>query len=331
MLILGLGYITVRSDKLEDWTEFSRDYLGMQLVDKTKSTAVLRMDERKQRFVVTNETHSSNIFGWEVADKKDLDLLANRLEKAEIVVTKEPKSLSEQRFVSEVISFSDPSGNRHEAFHGPELSNEKFVPGRPISGFRTGTLGMGHVVLNVKKLDDSQWFYQDVLGFKLSDYMLRPFKAYFFHANPRHHSIALIETGENKIHHLMIELYSLDDVGQCYDIALAKENRIGTTFGRHINDNMTSFYSYSPSDFLFEYGWGGRTIDVENWEPEEVTYGPSLWGHDRLWMPPDQLKQAQKVRSMAAENNVRIPVNVMPGNFNIGIGECPWWNNNLKK
>ena len=37
MLILGLGYITVKSDKLEDWTEFSRDYLGMQLVDKTKS------------------------------------------------------------------------------------------------------------------------------------------------------------------------------------------------------------------------------------------------------------------------------------------------------
>ena len=120
-------------------------------------------------------------------------------------------------------------------------------------------------------------------------------------------------------------------MGQCYDIALSKENRIGTTFGRHINDNMTSFYSYSPSDFLFEYGWGGRTIDVENWKPEEVIYGPSLWGHDRLWMPDDQLKQAQEVRSQAAKNNVRIPVNVMPGNYNLGVGECPWWNSNLKK
>ena len=54
-------------------------------------------------------------------------------------------------------------------------------------------------------------------------------------------------------------------------------------------------------------------------------------GHDRLWMPEDQLKQAQEVRSQAAKNNVRIPVNVMPGNYNIGVGECPWWNNNLKK
>ena len=48
-------------------------------------------------------------------------------------------------------------------------------------------------------------------------------------------------------------------------------------------------------------------------------------------MPDDQLIQAQEVRSQAAKNNVRIPVNVMPGNYSLGVGECPWWNSNLKK
>ena len=86
MIILGLGYITVKSDKLEDWTEFSSDYLGMQLVDKTRSSAILRMDERKQRFVITNQTNASNIFGWEVEDKISLNNLAARLEKAEIKI-----------------------------------------------------------------------------------------------------------------------------------------------------------------------------------------------------------------------------------------------------
>ena len=133
-------------------------------------------------------------FGWEVLDKKNLDILASRLEKADIKIIKEPKNIAEQRYVTEVISFYDPSGNKHEAFYGPELSNEKFKPGRPISGFRTGTLGMGHIVLNVEKLDNTQWFFQDVLGFRLSDYMLKPFKAYFFHTNQRHHSIALCIT-----------------------------------------------------------------------------------------------------------------------------------------
>ena len=47
---------------------------------------------------------------------------------------------------------------------------------------------------------------------------------------------------------------------------------------------MTSFYSNSPSGFMVEYGWGGRVIDVDGWQPQEVTWGPSMWGHDRMWM-----------------------------------------------
>jgi catechol 2,3-dioxygenase-like lactoylglutathione lyase family enzyme len=124
-------------------------------------------------------------------------------------------------------------------FHGAESASDPFKPGRSISGFRTGPLGMGHAVLHVKNINDAVPFYRDVLGFRLSDYMLRPFNAYFFHANPRHHSIAFIETGRNATHHLMVELYSLDDVGQCYDLALGEEGRIGTTLGRHINDEVT--------------------------------------------------------------------------------------------
>ena len=59
---------------------------------------------------------------------------------------------------------------------------------------------------------------------------------------------------------------------------------IATTFGRHYNDQVHSFYSWSPSKFMFEYGWGGRTIDTENWTPEVITQGPSLWGHERYWL-----------------------------------------------
>ena len=85
----------------------------------------------------------------------------------------------------------------------------------------------------------------------------------------------------------MVELFNLDDVGQGYDLALGEEGRIGVTLGRHINDEVTSFYANTPSGFMMEYGWGGRVIDVDNWQPEEVTWGPSMWGHDRMWMPPE--------------------------------------------
>ena len=81
---------------------------------------------------------------------------------------------------------------------------------------------MGHAVLTTERIDAVVPFYTDVLGFRLSDYFVRPFKAYFFHVNPRHHSLAFIETGKNGIHHLMVELCFLDDVGQAYDLALRK-------------------------------------------------------------------------------------------------------------
>ena len=326
MSIEALGYVGVHAKSLEDWAGFGEKFLGMQLVDKSRGSLAFRMDDRKQRLVVAGDGGEGvAFFGWEVADAATLDRLAADLEAKGIAVTRGTRALADERRVKDLIAFSDPVGNRLEIFHGAETTSEPFSPGRNISGFRTGPLGMGHAVLHVKDINDAIPFYRDVLGFRLSDYMTKPFNAYFFHANPRHHSIAFIETGRSATHHLMVELYSLDDVGQCYDLALSEEDRIGVTLGRHINDEVTSFYSNSPSGFMVEYGWGGRVIDVDNWQTQEVPFGPSLWGHDRMWMTPEGRIEARKIRVAAAATGLRKPVNVIEGNFERMAGVCPWW------
>ena len=43
------------------------------------------------------------------------------------------------------------------------IDTDPFKPGRPISGFKTGALGMGHAVVHVKKIDDLIPFYKDFL------------------------------------------------------------------------------------------------------------------------------------------------------------------------
>jgi 2,3-dihydroxybiphenyl 1,2-dioxygenase len=326
MDIGALGYVGVHASSLEDWTSFGTRFLGMQLVDKADKRIALRMDDRKQRILV-NEDGGEGVafFGWEAADAAALERCAARLEHAGVAVSRGSRALADARRVQDLIVLADPLGNRLEIFHGAESASDPFKPGRSISGFRTGPLGMGHAVLHVKNINDVLPFYQDVLGFRLSDYMVRPFNAYFFHANPRHHSIAFIETGRNATHHLMVELFNLDDVGQCYDLALGEEGRIGVTLGRHINDEVTSFYSNSPSGFMVEYGWGGRVIDPDNWEPEEVTWGPSMWGHDRMWMTQEKRAEARAIRIAAAATGLRKPVNVIEGNYKLAPGVCPWW------
>jgi 2,3-dihydroxybiphenyl 1,2-dioxygenase len=326
MNLQTLGYIGVRTKTIDDWQAYGSRFLGMQLVDKSASTLSFRMDDRKQRLVVnTADDDGPGFYGWEVTDARALDALAAHLEKNKVKVARGSPALASERHVKDLIVFHDPVGNRVEVFHGAATATDPFKPGRSISGFRTGPLGMGHAVLTAERINDVIPFYTDILGFKLSDYILKPFKAYFFHINARHHSLAFIEAGKNGIHHLMVECCMLDDVGQAYDLALRKPEIIGTTLGRHVNDEVTSFYSYSPSKFLFEYGWGGRSIDTATWKPHERTEGPSLWGHDRAWLTPEGREQARDLRISVAEAGGRIPVNVMDGNYKQARDVCPWW------
>jgi 2,3-dihydroxybiphenyl 1,2-dioxygenase len=204
-----------------------------------------------------------------------------------------------------------------EAFVGLHAAADPFLPTRSISGFRTGLLGLGHAVLTVERIESVMPFYTDLMGFRLSDYTLAPFKAYFFHVNRRHHSLAFIETGTNGLHHVMMELLSLDDVGQAYDIAQMDADRVGVTLGRHSNDLMTSFYAKTPSPFLIEYGWGGSTIDLPNWKPTEYKYGPSLWGHERAWLSAEKRAEARALRLQAAALGLRAPIQVLDGNYNL--------------
>jgi 2,3-dihydroxybiphenyl 1,2-dioxygenase len=326
MNIQALGYVGIRTRSLEDWATYGSRFLGFQLTDQSRSSLAFRMDDRKQRVVVHEDDGEGPAFyGWEVADAAALDALAGHLERHGIRIARGSPALADERRVKDLIVFNDPVGNRVEVFHGAETTTEPFRPGRSISGFRTGPLGMGHAVLTAERMEEVIPFYTDILGFKASDYILKPFAAYFFHVNQRHHSLAFIDTGKNGIHHLMVELFYLDDVGQAYDLALQQPEMIGTTFGRHVNDYMTSFYSWSPSNFLVEYGWGGRSIDPATWVPHERTEGPSLWGHDRSWLTPEGRDEARNLRIKTAAEGTRIPVQVMEGNHQLAPGVCPWW------
>ena len=309
MTLQSLGYVGVNSTRTQDWSGFATDLLGMQLVDQGGPVRAFRMDDRKQRLIVTGEEGEAlGFLGWEVSDAAALDALAARLDAHGVAVARGTAALADQRHVAGLIHFRDPAGNRLEAFHGPAVADAPFRPGRPITGFRTGTLGMGHVVLNVENADPLLPFYRDVLGFHVSDYGLTPYKLYFFHLNGRHHSFAMVGSGKAGFHHFMVELHSLDDVGQGYDLAQLEEGLLAYTLGRHANDWMTSFYAHTPSGFFVEYGWGGRLIDPETWVPHETFDGPSFWGHERLHLPPGPRARMRELRLDAARRGVRAPL-----------------------
>lgn len=312
MEINALGYIGINSAKTDEWSNYATKLLGMQQVDKGASTRAYRMDDRKQRFVVTGaEGESLGFMGWEVANTGDLDTLASRLENAGVAVEVATTALSDERYVKHLIRFKDPEGNVIEVFCDPFIDDTAFQPGRSITGFKTGALGMGHAVLKAIDLEVLLPFYRDLLGFAVSDYFLDPYPVYFFHVNGRHHSFALVGIKQQGFHHFMVEYDMLDDLGQGYDLALLDEDRVAFTMGRHTNDYVMSYYTHTPSGFFIETGYGGYVIDPETWEPHQTSEGPSLWGHDRTYMEEPQRKKLEDMRLDLATRGIQAP-------------NCPW-------
>lgn len=322
---IALGYIVVSTENFADWASYGPGQLGLQRIDRSAKTMAFRMDDRKQRVVVHEDGGSTiSAYGWEMADAAAMDALAARVEAAGIRVQKAPRALCDERFVTDMVIFADPAGYRIEAFHGPQVTTDPFTAGRNIAGFRTGPLGLGHAVLNATDAKPLIAFYRDVMLFGISDYYDKPFVACFFHVNPRHHSFAVIEHSANQVHHVMMEYFAMDDMGHGWD--LAQENdRVSVTLGRHAGDDVLSFYTWTPSKFMIESGWGGKVIDPATWEPGERTVGPSIWGHERLWMPPEQRKLARNMVLKAGEQGYRRKVNVIEGNHKLMPGTCPYW------
>lgn len=321
----ALGYLVVSTKSLADWSAYGTGQIGLQRVDRSAKTLAFRMDDRKQRLLVHEDGNATiSAYGWEMEDAAALDAFAAQVEAAGVKVERGSRALADERHVADLIVFADPGGNRIEAFHGAAIASDDFIAGRNIAGFRTGPLGLGHAVLHSANIKPMIAFYRDVMQFGVSDYYDKPFTACFFHVNPRHHSFALIEHTQDMVHHLMMEYYAFDDMGHGWDIAQANE-RVAVTIGRHAGDDVTSFYTWTPSGFMIESGWGGKCIDPATWVPGERTVGPSIWGHERLWMPPEQRKLARDMVLKAAEMGYRRKVQVIDGNYNLMPGTCPYW------
>ncbi|MGW4402121.1 iron-dependent extradiol dioxygenase HsaC [Amycolatopsis nivea] len=293
MAIRSLGYLRIEATDMDAWRVYGLKVLGMVEGSGTDPNALyLRMDDFPARLVIVpGEKDRLAQAGWEAANAAELDEVRTRLDAASVPYKEgTPEELADRR-VAEMISFTDPSGNTLEVFHGVALQHRRVVS--PYGHrFVTGEQGLGHVVLSTHDDEAALRFYRDVLGFRLRDSMRLPPQMVgrpadgdpawlrFFGCNPRHHSLAFLPMPTpSGIVHLMVEVEETDDVGLCLDRAKRKNVPMSATLGRHVNDLMLSFYMKTPGGFDVEFGCEGRQVEDEAWIAREST-AVSLWGHD---------------------------------------------------
>jgi 3,4-dihydroxy-9,10-secoandrosta-1,3,5(10)-triene-9,17-dione 4,5-dioxygenase len=292
MGVRSLGYLRLTSPNVDAWRRFAGDFLGMMPVEPAApaegsdpEVASFRIDDFPARLVVAPGAEpATTAIGLEVRDRRELAELSQAVEKEGIEITAGTRDECRERGVTRFVRFDDPGGNPIELFYGPILQHDR-VQTPDVSGFVTGDMGFGHVIVSAEDGDAAYDFYTGVLGFVERNTMARG-RVVFLGCNPRHHTFGITaQKGPGKLLHLMVEVATLDDVGRALDRAHTLEVPMMHTLGKHTNDHMVSFYVWSPEDHAIEVGWNG--LRVEDEVPTYEISAGAFWGH-RFTPPPQR-------------------------------------------
>ena len=296
MTIAAIGYLRIAATDTDAWMAFGTGVLG--LMDAAREDAAgarfLRMDNHPFRFMIEPASKDGLIAaGLECRGRSEWLAVCERLGSAGHTLQAGPADEAARRCVTEYVTVEDPCGNTLELYYGRRLDYAPLISPTGVKQLitgdeYTGDMGFGHAVLPTPDLEAAANFYTELLGLGVSDTLYPPLPEgapettiLFLHAdNPRQHSLALYNhpyTGG--VVHIMVEVSSLDEVGRAMDRAKTGGHPILASLGRHVNDNMCSFYVVAPGGIAVEYGYDGLLVDWETYTPTVSTEG-DYWGHE---------------------------------------------------
>ena len=299
MPIRQLGYIHWSTDKFKEWRTYAVDVFGFMPVSGSDPDSMyFRIDDRPYRLVVSPaKAPTLTAIGFEVADDLELAATCTLLRDNGYEVEEGTDAESADKRVTGFARFTDPAGVPIELFYGPVLDHVPVVTPL-VTGFVTGDMGMGHIVIGSKDIEASQHLYRDLLGFHRRNTMQvdlgegRVVPMYFFGCNPRHHTLGLWgDEIPGHMAHFMVEGRTIDDVGRALDRCQDHGVEMQWGLGRHTNDHMISFYCCTPDGSATEFGYSGVRIEDVDKETTYAITAPSFWGH----RPPVEYPDAPAV------------------------------------
>ena len=292
MTVASIGYLRIAAQDTSAWMDFGTQVLGLMEAPRedAQGARFLRMDNHPFRFMVeSGEQDRMLATGLEYRGKSDWQSVCDALSKAGHNVTTGSAEEAQRRCVSGYVSLQDPSGNTVELYYGRKLDYAPLNSPVGVIGFvtgdeYTGDMGFGHAVLPAPDMEATIAFYTELIGLAVCDDLYPPIpdsRVVFMHAdNPRQHSLAIYNQPHPAgVVHIMVEVETLDEVGLALDRVKKAGLPLLASLGRHVNDNMCSFYVLAPGGIAVEYGYDGLLVDWDSYTPTVSTEG-DLWGHE---------------------------------------------------
>jgi catechol-2,3-dioxygenase len=293
-LVKSLRDIAIGVPDLDAAVQFYTETWNLALVARTEDAAYLRGTGAAHHILALHRSAQADVrmVTFDVASLEALDAIASN-------VPQHGGSVLAARH-----DVQEPGGGVAVVVRDPQDRVLRFVYGATQHQVDTPQkdhpIKITHVVCNSVNVQVAQLFYEEALGFILSD---RTRVMAFMRCGSDHHSIALADADANTLNHIAFVMPDLDSVmrggGRMRDAGYPIEWGVG----RHgPGDNVFSYF-VGPANFVIEY-----TAEVEQVDDSYIAGGPDDWkwptGRVDQWgvspPPSDRIKQAQKAIRFAA-------------------------------
>ena len=222
-----------------------------------------------------DDERKTDLIGFSAASRADVDAIFAQVQASGSKIISEPGA-ADGPAGGYAFRFFDPDGRAIEV-----ICDSKQRTHRTLAKGEAIPTGLSHIVLHTPKPADLVKYYEDVLGFRLTDW-IGTFMA-FLRCNPVHHRLAILP-GPPALNHVAFDVSSVDEMMR----GLARMHEKGVTLswgpGRHTAGNNTFTYYLTPNGNAVEY-----TSDLEevgdDWQPTVYEFSPSItdqWGTGRI-------------------------------------------------
>jgi catechol-2,3-dioxygenase len=264
-------HTALATSDLDRQVEYYQSVIGLGVVHRDSRRVCLGNDSDQLTMVLERaaDDHLGAI-AFELAPNSELGELQRSL--SDLGIRSEIRSDSLPG-VPKTLTFNDPDGHRIELFSEWQFCK----PIEPIRGLAVNKLG--HVALRAPDPQASAQFFQDVLGFRVSDRIEENFV--FMRCGFEHHSMNFARGVDGRLHHLAFELRDASHMHQACD--LLGRRGIPILWGpvRHGPGHNVAVYHRNPDGYLIELFY-----DMDLMADEELGYfEPRPWHHDRPQRP----------------------------------------------
>lgn len=272
-----LAHATLSTPDLDKQVDYWTHIVGLNVVARDAKRAVLTTMLGQEAIVLEKGDHADlTRIGFQVAPGSNFADMGAALDKAG--VAHELRSDATPG-VKKALTFTDPKGTVVELFAECEF--------HPVvaAGGGVNPLKLGHVASRVTDPAKVAKFYEEVLGFRVSDWVADHFV--FMRCSVDHHTVNFVRYDTPRLHHVAFEVKDWAEVQRSCEIL--QRNKIPLVWGplRHIVGHNIAAYHRNHDDLRVEFYCEMDLMYDETlgyWQPrpwhEETPLRPRHWPKD---------------------------------------------------